>query len=94
MVIEGKKLTERMELDEPRMRQKKMMSGEVNRDTSLNATKNLKRKMRACIDQFLSELDRRFCRLDDLDKMFDFLLDVKMKFLIRTEKVWLKEKCN
>ena len=37
-----------------------MMSWEVNRDAGLNETENLKRKMKACIDQFLSELGKRF----------------------------------
>ena len=53
MMIEGKELAEKMGLDEPRMRQKKMMSGEETRDAGL--TENLKRKMKACIDRFLSE---------------------------------------
>ena len=73
---------------------KKMMSGEVTRDADLNATGNLKRKMKACIDQFISELDRRFCRLDDLDKKLGFLPDVKIKFLMGATPVCLKEKCD
>ena len=94
MVIEGKEFVEKMELDEPRLCQKKMMSGEVIRDSGLTATKNLKGKMKACIDRFLSEFNRRFCRLNDLDKKFGFLLDVKITFLIGTAPVWVKEKCD
>ena len=94
MVIGGKELAEKMELDELRMRPKKMMSGEVTRDAGYTATEKMKRKMKACIDPFLSELDRSFCRLNDIDKKFNFLLDVKMTFLVGTAPVWLKEKCD
>ena len=87
MVIEGKELAEKMCLDEPRMHQKKIMSGEVTRDAGLTATENLKRKMKVSIDRSLSELDRRLCRLNDLDKKFGFLLDVKMTFLTGTTTI-------
>ena len=70
MVIEGKELAEKMELDKSRMCQKKIMSGEVTQDAGLTAT----RKMKACIDQFLSEEDRRFCRLTTLIKNLVFFL--------------------
>ena len=34
-----------------------MMSEEVTRDTGLTPMENLKRKMKACVDRFLSKLE-------------------------------------
>lgn len=34
-----------------------MMSEEVTRDAGLTATENLKRKMKTCVDRFLSKLE-------------------------------------
>ena len=94
IVIGGKELAEKMGLDEPRMRQKKMISGEVTRDAGHTGKEDLKRIMRACIGRFLSKLDKRFRRLDDLDKKFGFLLHVKMTFSMETVPVWLEENCG
>ena len=48
------------------------MPGEDVPDSGLTATEDLRRKMNACLDRFLSELDPRFQRLDDLDKKIVF----------------------
>ena len=60
IISEGKELAEKLEIDEPRVRREKVIPGEDAQDAGLTATKDLRRKMNACLDRFLSELDQRF----------------------------------
>ena len=71
-----------------------MMSEEVTRDAGLTAMENLKRKMKACVDRFLSKLEE-VLQTERPDKKFDFLPDVKiLTFFMGTAPVWLQEKCD
>ena len=74
-------LAEAMGVEEPRIRRRKAMPGEdALEDAGLTANESLRRKMLFCLDRFLSELERKFNRLNDLDEKFGFLLDVKETF--------------
>ena len=62
-------------------------------DAGLTANESFRRKMLACLDRFLSELERRFHRLNDLDEKFGFLLDVKETFSSGHVAESIGEKC-
>ena len=81
LINERKDLAEARGVEEPRIRRRKAMTGEDALEAAgLTADGSVKRKMLACLDHFLSELERRFHRLNDLDEKFGFLLDVKETF--------------
>ena len=53
------------------------MPGETAQDAGLSAKQEIMRLMKGSVDRLLSELKERFTRLDDLNKIFGFLLNVQ-----------------
>ena len=90
MVIEGKELAEKMELDKPRMCQKKIMS----RRSDSRRRSYCNKKDESMYRSIFIRRRQEVLQTDNFDKKFGFLLDVKMNFLMETAPVWLKEKCD
>ena len=80
-VSQGQLVAEKLGVSEPRTRKKKMMPGETAHDETIFPTKRLQLKMKAVIDRLIAELKGRFERLENQDRNFGFLLDVK--FLLK-----------
>jgi len=60
-----------------RIRRRRMMPGELARDTGLSAEDEIIRVMKSVFDRLQQEILARFKRLKDLNMKFGFLLDVK-----------------
>ena len=67
---------------ERRVRRRRIMPGERAGDSGLSAEDEVSRVLKMILDCFQQELTTRFRRLNDLNKKFGFLLDVRI-LLIR-----------
>jgi len=60
-------------IEERRVRRKKRMPGEQTQDVGLSVLEEIKRCMLQAVDRFLSEAERRFSGINELNKTFSFL---------------------
>ena len=93
-VSQGQLVAEKLGVSEPRTRKKKMMPGETAHDETISPTKRLQLKMKAVIDRLIAELKGRFERLENQDRNFGFLLDVKFLLEESTPLEVLKKRCQ
>ena len=63
---------------ERRVKQRRIMPGERAGDSGLSAEDEVSRDLKMILDCFQQELATRFRQLNDLNKKFGFLLDVKI----------------
>ena len=63
---------------ERRVRRQRIMPGERAGDSGLSAEDEVSRVLKMILDCFQQELTTRFRRLNDLNKKFEFLLDVRI----------------
>ena len=76
-----------------RIRQRKRMPGELERDAGLSPEEEIVRVMKNVFDRLQQEMSTRFSRLKDLNTKFGFLLDVKT-LLYDTDEDAIRRDCT